>query len=117
MGALVGLQGRGGAEVVHPHSRHPVFIVTHEHRRFAEFCDACRRYRYIGLCYGSAGVGKTISARHYANAILLETWLSSHSMLIPEGTTVPEHATVFYTPEVVNTPRHIEHGIQTKRHQ
>jgi hypothetical protein len=81
------------------------------------FCDACRRYRYIGLCYGSAGVGKTISARHYANAVLLETWLSSHSMLVPEGATVPEHATIFYTPDVVNTPRHIEHGIQTKRHQ
>jgi len=93
------------------------FIVTHEHRRFAEFCDACRRYRSIGLCYGLAGVGKTISARYYANAVLLETWLSAHSMLVPEGTTVPEHATVFYTPEVVNTPRHIEHGIQTKRHQ
>ena len=93
------------------------FIVTHEHRRFAEFCDACRRSRYIGLCYGSAGVGKTISAWHYANAVLLETWLSSHSMLIPDGATVPDHATVFYTPEVVNTPRHIAHGIQAKRHQ
>jgi DNA transposition AAA+ family ATPase len=93
------------------------FIVTREHRRFAEFCDACRRYRYIGLCYGSAGVGKTVSARHYANAALLETWLSSHSMLIPDGVTVPDRATVFYTPQVVNTPRHIEHGIQTQRHQ
>jgi DNA transposition AAA+ family ATPase len=93
------------------------FVVTNEHRRFAEFCDACRRYRYIGLCYGAPGVGKTLSARHYANAVLLETWLSSHSMLIPEGATVPDHATVFYTPEVVNTPRHIEHSIETKRHQ
>jgi DNA transposition AAA+ family ATPase len=53
------------------------FIVTKEYRRFAEFCDACRRYRYIGVRTGAPGVGKTLSARHYTGWDALEPWLSA----------------------------------------
>ncbi len=83
------------------------FIVTKEYRRFAEFCDACRDNRYIGLCYGAPGVGKTVSAREYAH------WGDLDQLLGPppyrySGVPAPDSGpwrTVLYTPGVINTPR------------
>lgn len=86
-------------------------VETLEHRRFAEFCDACRRYRYIGLCYGVPGVGKTLSARTYSlweEAKARDRWTAATS----DGITF---ATVFYTPSVVNAPGGIDSDIRRCR--
>ncbi|MDQ2777150.1 MAG: AAA family ATPase [Acidobacteriota bacterium] len=82
-----------------------------QHRRFAEFCDACRRYRYIGLCYGPPGVGKTLSARSYSRWDKVkqsDRWGSGPAV-------APTLDTVFYTPDVVNVPGNIASGIRYSR--
>jgi DNA transposition AAA+ family ATPase len=87
------------------------FLITSEYRRFAEFCDACRHYRYIGLCYGPPGVGKTLSARHYAAwddfEALPSVWQASDEALAAfDGAD-----TVLYTPEIVNSPRVVSENV------
>jgi DNA transposition AAA+ family ATPase len=88
-------------------------MVTKEYLRFAEFCDACRDRRYIGLCYGVPGVGKTVSARHYAHWDEFETLVGPPPHRVsgmPQRESGPWR-TVLYTPGVVNTPRSIERDI------
>jgi DNA transposition AAA+ family ATPase len=87
------------------------FMVTKEYRRFAEFCDACRRYGYIGLCYGSPGVGKTLSTRYYADWDIVTAYLSHPTASEKRLAQVAGSQTVLYTPEVVNSPSRIAEGI------
>jgi DNA transposition AAA+ family ATPase len=93
------------------------FVITKEHQRFAEFCEACRRYRYIGVCYGPPGVGKTLSARHYANWPLIEACSPYSFASDTELAALVGSQTVFYTPKVVNSPRQIEQDIQLWRNR
>jgi DNA transposition AAA+ family ATPase len=90
------------------------FIVTKEYRRFAEFCDACREARYIGLCYGLPGVGKTVSARQYSRWSQLESLMGGQPPY-RHTTTPPSDSgpwqTVLYTPGVTNTPRTVEQAV------
>ena len=44
------------------------FLKTSEDARFSEFCEACRVSKYIGLCYGAPGVGKTYAMLQAAQA-------------------------------------------------
>lgn len=84
----------------------PRFLVTKEYRRFAEFCEACRRYHYIGVCYGAPGVGKTLSARHYAHWDQVEPLLPPQPLWqeLPLPVAIAAYHTVVYTPTVVGSP-------------
>ncbi|PPH08057.1 ATP-binding protein [Rathayibacter sp. AY1C1] len=91
------------------------FIVTKEHRRFTEFANAVRKERTIGICHGDAGVGKTNSARRYANWDALEPYINEWG---PRGDHDAKHyalanrsRTVFYTPEVLCRPKDLMHDI------
>ena len=89
--------------------------MTYEYRRFAEFCDACRRYRYVGLCYGSPGVGKTLSAQRYANWASIEAAFPTRDASTEALQALLDSCTVFYTPPVVNTPAQVERDIRGLR--
>jgi DNA transposition AAA+ family ATPase len=91
------------------------FVETREYRRFREFCDACRRYRYIGLCYGPPGVGKTLSARRYADWVRVASADPFADGGIFRLDEVPGNGCVFYTAAVVNSPRQIEDDIDRLR--
>lgn len=92
----------------------PAFLATREHRRFTEFANTVRAHRYIGLCWGPAGVGKTLSARHYAAA---DEWDAWQAALTAKGQPVPQKIldarTAFYTPTVAATVRQIDQGLPT----
>ena len=83
-------------------------VKTLEHRRFAEFCDACKRYRYIGLCYGAPGVGKTVSARQYTNWDRMQAFWNHPGRDSAAVEEIAASTTVFYTAPVVGSPRLIE---------
>ncbi len=92
------------------------FIVTKEHRRFTEFANAVRKEKTIGICHGDAGVGKTNSARRYANWDALEPYINTWG---PRGDHDAKYyalanraRTVFYTPEVLCRPKDLIHDIE-----
>lgn len=115
-----------------------VFLETKEYRRFAEFCDSCRQNRYIGLCYGFPGVGKTLSAWRYASWHLIQPYFPERFYLTLRLMSVGWHVqktladviaangapfppelgtcrSIIYTPSVTNTPKRLEQEIEAVR--
>ena len=97
-------------------TRAATFIATREHRRFQEFAHAVRRHRYIGLCYGAAGVGKTLSARRCARWDLAEplllTWGPREESDAKVYAALASARAVFYTPTVGSTLRELREELR-----
>ena len=87
------------------------FIQTPGNRWFDEFATACGQYRYIGLCYGVAGVGKTWSARYFsqwerAQRVLKQAYYDAPVLTPTDGE--PLVNAIYYTAPVTNTPRRLQ---------
>lgn len=94
------------------------FFITKEYRKFEEFCNACFREKYIGICYGSPGVGKTLSARNYAKEDRFDEFYHEDT---PEERAVElareliDCRAVHYTVPVRNTPKRLEEDLERQR--
>jgi DNA transposition AAA+ family ATPase len=94
----------------------PNFIVTKEYKRFEEFCNACRKEKYIGLCQGPAGVGKSLSAAYFAKWHDISKDIATQTpFVVGENPVInmKNLSTVIYTPEVNNTAQQVKHDIRT----
>jgi AAA domain len=101
----------------------PEFLITKEHRRLIEFADACRRERYIGLCYGPPGVGKTLSARQYTHwhtitpammdrfGAFRDPFEDHHEPHPPGPEILAETRSVLWTPNVTVSPRQVDYDM------
>jgi hypothetical protein len=84
------------------------FLATREHARFVEFAEACAHYRYIGVCHGRPGVGKTRSAREFSSFPDLGEYAALRPIAALLGEKVARCRAVFYTVSVSNTPKTID---------
>jgi len=95
---------------------HERFVETLEYLRFQDFCDACMRNSYVGLCYGLPGVGKTLSARRFSRWDKIEAYQRSLQVLHvpPPAKALKEisgHNIIFYTARVANSAGQVEREI------
>lgn len=95
------------------------FIKTKQYKQFAEFCKACRRDKYIGLCYGPAGAGKTESACYYTNWRKVEENIKKNHIFGNQPVTISMKNlhSMLYTPQMLSQPKHIINEIKDNQRE
>lgn len=86
------------------------FIETKEYKRFVEFCEDCAKYKYVGVCHGRPGVGKSFSARHYCRWDYIQPIITDSYVLEDQGKLVDddrflECKALYYTAPVTRPAR------------
>lgn len=84
------------------------FIHTKQYKQFCEFCSACRQDKYIGLCHGPAGAGKTESARQYSKWYqVTQEFNKDHPFTSspPPTFSMKNLHTILYTPSLLELPK------------
>ena len=89
------------------------FIATREHARFSEFAAACTTDRYIGVCHGRPGVGKTRSAREYAACPNLFGYIPVKPIDPALARAIEGCRGLFFTAPVSNTPKIVNDRLQS----
>lgn len=84
-----------------------IFLETKQYKKFKEFCNACIEYKYIGVCYGVPGVGKTFSATHYSKHQLISVskpkgYSAKDNIHIPSE--LHDSASLYYLPSGPASP-------------
>jgi len=90
------------------------FIQTKEYLRFEEFAEACKKYRYIGICYGKPGIGKSFSASYYAKWEIFRYYKLIDDLDEQMIQGVKECKAILYTAPVTNTPKRIAEKLSLK---
>ncbi len=93
------------------------FLITSQYKRFVELCEYSHGGKIIGLCFGKPGVGKTESARHYANWQTIEPLLSKPLRTRSIPASIVGCTTAFFTPDVTVTPRKLQSGLALLRNR
>lgn len=90
------------------------FMLTKEYLRFKEFADACAQYRYIGLCYGTPGVGKTLSANYYSAFNMVYEYDRMKVVKADVQQQLRRCKAVLHTAEITNTPKRLRINLYNK---